>query len=198
MNFIDKIENNSILIIPNTIRNKVLDRLEKSNVIKYVKLMTFNDLKYGLYFDYSNKSIYHVMKHFNLTYNIAKSYIDNLYYIEDEKKDNDKYKYLNTIKEYLVDNNLLENDKLFIPLLKSKTNMYVYGFSSISKFNKHLLDKASKYINYEIITDETDSYKHEVLEFKSIEDEVSFVAESISNLIEKGIDLKKIFITILT
>lgn len=194
MDFIDNIEDNSILIIPNSIRNKVLDKLGKLSLPKNIKIMTFNDFKYGLYFDYSNESIYHIMKYFNLTYNIAKSYIDNLYYIEESEIDNDKYRYLRQIKKYLLENKLLYIDKLFIPLLKSKNKIYVCGFTNINKFNKHLLEKASKYISYEIIKLSTNSYRHEVYEFKTIEEEVAYVAENISRLIASGIDINKIYI----
>ncbi len=194
MDFIKQLENNSILVIPYNLRNKVLEYIESLQEIKYLKIMTFQDLKYGLYYDYRNEAIYHVMKAFNLTYNIAKSYMEMLYYIEDFKKDDPKYNYLESIKNYLLDHNLLENDHLFIPLLKSKKKMYVYGFSNINKFNKHLLDKASKYIDYEIIESNNHHYEHKVYENNTLEDEVSFVAEEISNLINNGVDMNKIYI----
>lgn len=194
MNFVDTIKDNSILIIPNNIKNKVLDKIGTYNDIRNIKIMSFNDLKYGFYFDYGNKTIYEVMKKYNLTYNIAKSYIDMIYFIEDEDKDNDKYHFLKGMKKFLEDNDLLTKDKLFIPLLNSKSKLYVYGFSYINKFNTHLLDKISKYIPYEIIEVKNSDYHHEVYEFKTIEDEVSYVAENISTLIDNGVDINKIYI----
>jgi len=197
MDFLKTIEDNSILIIPNNIKDKILDYIDKNNLLLNIKYMTFNDLKHGLLYSYDNRTIYNLMNKYNLSYSIAKDFIRNTYYITEDNYTNDKLNYLLEIKNYLNDNNLLIKDELFIDLLKSKSKLYVYGFDKeISKFNKYLLKLASEYITVEdIIYKDIKDYKHLVYKASTMEDEVTYVAEEISNLIKDGIPLNKIYIT---
>lgn len=193
MNFIDDIENNSILLIPNNIKNKVLDYINDTNTLKSIKIISFNDLKTGLYYTYNNETIKSIMTKYNINYTIAKTFIENTYYVE--KRSNNKIDNIIEIKEYLNQNNLLIKDDLFIQLLKSRTNLYVYGYTNINKFNNNLLDIASKYINIKKIATTNNDYKHDVYEFNTINEEVLYVADSILALIENGVDINKIYIS---
>ena len=74
--------------------------------------MTFNDLKKGLMYDFNNETIYEVMKHYNVNYGVAKSYLNDTYYIDDS--DNEKINYLREIRDYLDSKNLLIKDKFLI------------------------------------------------------------------------------------
>ena len=78
MDFLNSIEDNSILIIDNNIKFKVLDYINEHKILKSIKLMSFTELKKGLFFDYSNEAIFHVMRKFNLDYELARNYIMNL------------------------------------------------------------------------------------------------------------------------
>ena len=108
---LNKIENNSILIIPNTIKNKVIKELNKKAL--NIKIMPLNELIKKYTFDYNEKTIYHLMKKENIKYDIAKNYIENIYYIEDKNYENIKLDKLVEIKKYLEENNLLIYDNLF-------------------------------------------------------------------------------------
>lgn len=194
MDFIKYIELDSFLLIPSNIKDKVLNYIEDNNLLLNIKIITFNELKKGLFYDYDNKTIYELMKKYNLTYSLAKNYIDNTYYIVEDKYDNEKLNKLLEIKNYLLNNNLLIKDDLFINLLESKNKIYVYGFDYINKYNNYLLEIVKKYIDVEIIDKEIKDYKHIVYEGNNIEEEVLFVAEEISKLIKNGIDINKIYI----
>lgn len=194
MDFIKTLENNSILVVPNNIKNKILDYIEENKLLINIKILTFRELKIGLLYDYTNESIYHIMNKFNVSYDVSKDYINNTYYLIDTKYTEKKLQNILNVKNELISSNLLVIDKLFTSLLKSKTKMYIYGFSQINKFNKYLLDLASKYIEIEKINKEQHEYKHEVFELKTMEDEIVYVAEEISKLIDNNIPLNKIFI----
>ena len=195
MDFINNIEPNSFLLIPFNIKDKVLDYIDKNNLLLNIKIITFNDLKKGLFYDYDNKTIYELMKKENTSYSLAKNYIDNTYYIVEDKYDNKKLNKLLEIKNYLLNNNLLIKDDLFKYLLKSKNKLYVYGFDYIDKYNSYLLDITRKYIEIEIINKENNNYEHTVYEADTIEEEVIFVAEEITKLIKQNIDINKIYIS---
>ena len=194
MDFLKYIEDNSILVIPSNIKNKILDYIDENNLLLNIKLMSFSDLKKGLLYDYDEKTIYNIIKKYNLTFSVAKEYLDNTYYILDDSYENDKLNNLLNIKKFLKENDLLIIDDLFIHLLKSKNKIYVYGFDYINRYNKYLLDLASNYIEIEVLEKEINNYEHDFYEARNIEDEVLFVAAKICDLINSGIPLNKIFI----
>ena len=192
MDFLNNLENNSILVVPNIIKMKILDYIDQNNLLINIKFLTFKELKQGLFYSYTNEAIYEIMKLKNVNLGVAKDYIENTYYLLDEKYDNPKLQDLVNIKNHLDSLNKLKKDNLFVDLLKSKNKMYIYGFSHINKYNNYLLDVASKYIQIEYIPIENKNYSHNVYLLKHIEDEVAYVAEKIANLINDGIPLEKI------
>lgn len=194
MNFIDTLEDNSILIIPNNLKTKVLVYINDHSILKSIKILSFNDLKKGLLFDYETDAIKATMDYLEVSFNVAKSYVSNLYYINENSYDNEKLNGLLKLKNYLTQNNYLKFDVLFKELLKSKSTIYVYGFDYINLFDKHLLSIASEYIDIEVLEKEYTEYEHTVYEFNTIFDEVSFVFEQIITLVDNGTPLDKIFI----
>ena len=194
MDFLKDLENNSILLLPSNIKNKVLDYINDNKLLLNIKLMTFRDLKVGLLYDYTNEAIYHVMKDYNLSFETAKDFINNTYYVEDKDYKNDKLNTIVKIKKELDKNELLIRDPLFINLLKSKSKMYIYGFTTINKLQDYLLNLASQYIETEPKDKEANDYKHEAYRLPTLEDEVSYVAEKISDLISAGVELDYIYL----
>lgn len=194
MDFLKTLDNNSILLVPNNIKNKILKYIDDNKLLINIKLMTFRDLKVGLLYDYKSDAIYHVMKSESVSYETAKDFINNTYYLNEESyKDNKLNKILN-IKNDLKVNELLIEDPLFINLLKSKSKMYIYGFTSINKLQDYLLELVSKHIDVISLNPEFNSFKHEAIKLPTLEDEVIYVAEKISELINQGIPLNKIYL----
>ncbi len=183
---------NTILIIPNIIKEKVLKTLEQKE-LKNIKLLTFNDLKKGLFFTYKSETIYYLMNKLNIKPEIAKEYLNNLYYIDE--KNNEKMNFLKELKNDLDNKNMLIYDKLFINLLKNYDNLVVYNFDYISSFNKYILDKIKDIINIKIINKNYNNYKHNVYFCDTIYDEITFICEEIKKLQEKNIPLDKIYIS---
>ncbi len=194
MDFLTKLNNNSILILPSNLKRKVLEYINNNSLLLNIKFMSFSDLKKRLMFDYNDEAINYLMKKYSLSYDIAKEYINNIYYIDKDTYDNQKLNKLVSIKNELNNQGLLIKDNLFTNLLKSKDIIYVYGYDYINKFDNHLLELAKKYINYEIINKTYNDYKHKVYEVDTLNNEVAFIAEGISKLIEKGTPLNKIYI----
>lgn len=193
MNILKCIEENSILIIPASLRNKVLKYFNDEEIFNNVKIITFNDLKKGLMFDYTNETINYVMSNYNTSYQVSKEYINSLYYLDDSIE-NEKFVFLTKLKNDLDDNSLLIYDNLYENFLESKNKLYVFGFNFIESFNRHLLDIASKYIDIEYLEKNEENFEHTVYGFRSMDEEVQFVAENIAKLLSKGIDPNDIFI----
>lgn len=186
------LEENSILIIPYIIKEKVLQLLEEQD-FKNIKILTFNDLKKGLFFDYNNYTIKYIIDKLNIKPEIAKEYLENLYYINE--LDNEKMIFLKNLKEDLDNNKMLIYDKLFIKLLNNYNNLIVYNFDYISSFDKYLLNKIKDIINIKIINKTYNEYKHIVYSFDNAYEEICFVCEKIKELQNKNIPLNKIYIS---
>ena len=170
-----------IIICNNDQKESLLKENKELNNIKYYTLSEF--IK-NLYFDYDYKTILYVMKKYNVKYDIAVEYLDNLIYVEDKKYDIEKLDFLVDLKKDLIDNKLL----IFNPSFNTNEEII---YERLSKFNKYLL-KNIKYIEKK---KESNNYKPTIYEFNDIDEEVTFVADSISKLINDGVPISNIKLT---
>ena len=182
-----KLENNSILIIPNQIKNKKI--LELNNELLNIKIMSLNELIKKCKFDYDEKTIYHLMKKENIKYDIAKNYIENIYYIENKEYDNIKLNKLVNIKNYLEENNLLIYDNLFKEYIKNKK---IYIYNDLNKYQSKIIEELKNIAEVIILEKEYNNYTPVIHEFNNITEEVNFVANEICKLIDNNIDINKI------
>ena len=185
---LDKIENNSILIIPNTIKNKVIKELNKKTL--NIKIISLKELIKKYTFDYNEKTIYYLMKKESIKYDIAKNYIENIYYIEDKNYENIKLDKLVEIKKYLEENNLLIYDNLFKKYIKNK-KIYIY-YNYINKYEEKILNEIKKETQVELLKHEYNNYTPVIHEFSNITEEITFIANKICELLEQNIDINKI------
>ena len=177
--------NNSIYIVPNNIKNKLLLELSKEEELKNIKFFSLEEFRNNMTFTYDEKTIYHVMKKYSYKYENAKIILDNLRYIGSEKYDDKKLLELSKIKKDINDL-LIYNDR-FENYIKNK-KIYVYGYDFIDKYDLGLLKK----YDYEIIKTDTGSSIHKVVKFDNIFDEVIYVSNKIRELLNNNIDINKI------
>lgn len=180
------IKNNTIIICSSNYKIQLLKNIKKLINIKFISMDEF--IK-SYYFDYDEKSILYLIKKYNIKYEVALEYLENLIYIEDKKYNNDKLDFLVNIKKELIDNNLLIFNSKFKSFISNK-DIIIYNYS-LSKFEKYLL----KDIKYNVVEKENKNYKPTIYEFDSMEEEIEFVAYKISELINSGIDINNIKLT---
>lgn len=193
MDFKTIVEDNLLIICDNDIKEKMLSFLNAEKNIYDIKFMNINEVVKKLYFDYDKESIYYLMNKYNLTYEIAKIYIDNMYYIDDKEYKNDKLNMLVKYKKELEENNLLIKDPLFIDYIKNKKIKVC--MRKISKYNNYVFNILRNYTSVEIYDFKYDNYKHKVYEFDYLDKEIEYVAYSICELIDSGVDINKIKIS---
>ena len=191
MEFLKDIKEDTVLIIPNILKTKVLEFINTLDKLVNVKIYSLDEVKKHLYFSYDEKAILYLMNKYNYKYEVSKTLIDNMYFVEDKKYSSNKLNELVHLKEELDNLSLLKKDKLFFNYLNSK-KIIVYGYDFIDKFNKRML---SRFNNVEFIGTVTDSKEFIVYENNTIFDEVNFVFSKVSSLIEEGIDINKIKLT---
>lgn len=184
-------KNNSIIITSNTSKKDIL--CSNNNKLSYYKIYTLSEFNKLYYFDYNEKTIYYIMNKYNVKYEIAKIYINNLYYINNDTYTNSKLKFLFELKQELINNKLLKINKLFKNFLNNK-DIVIYNLP-ISKELNNLITSLSKNNNVEIINDKTNTYTHQIYEIDTIENEILFVANKITELLKNNISIENIYLT---
>ncbi len=177
---------NKIIIIKDGLKSHILDLINKSKKLINVKIITLSELKKKYYFDYDKETIYYVCNKYNVISDVAKMYIENLYYIKDV--DNDKIKFLNEIKKDLINNGLLYENKLFKEYLK-RNNVILYDLKNIDKFYENIFNELE---NKEVIDYEHKTTIKKLYKAKNKEEEIFFVCSEICKLIKNGININNI------
>ncbi len=192
MDFIREIENDTLLIIPNALKNKVLTYINSLNRLISIKIYNMEEIKKHIFFDYSIDAILYLMEQYHYKYEVSKTLIDNMYYIENKSYVSDKLNELVKLKKELFEHNLLKKDTLFKTFAANK-KVIVYGYSYIDNFMKKMLS----YFNDVTYMDEKKENNKEFTVYESVTvfDEVNFIFSKIATLIDKGIDINKIKIT---
>lgn len=174
----------NIVVCDNYKKEKLLKEYSKKRIINDNKFYTFKELKKKLFFDYDYKTLEYIIKKYKVNINIAKIYVENMYYLMDV--DTKKIKFLNELKNELISNNLLKIDNRFRNFLKNK-EIVVYK-DSLTKEELHIL----KGFKYRLISKENEEYEHVIYESSTIEEEIEFVLRKIKELISKGVSLNNI------
>lgn len=176
------IKDNTLLIIPNEIKEEMVLKITSENNLLDVKYISLEEL-YKNFFYYDIKAIYYLMDKYKFKYEVALTYLDNMFYVNDDFED-DKLKLLlklkDEVKDYIISNR--------IDIYKNR-NIVVYGYD-LSKFDLEILKKLSN--NIEVIKDEV-KYKHnKIYQFKTLEKEVEFVFDKIVDLLKNNININNI------
>ena len=179
----DNTNKQRLVICDTNYKNEILRSIKK---LVNIKFMSMNDFIKSYYFDYDEKTILYLIKKYNIKYEIALEYLNNLIYIEDKKYNNEKLDFLVTLKHELIENNLLIFNNKFKKYISDK-EIIIYKYS-LNKFEKYLL----KNIDYELIENKKNNYTPKIYEFNTIEEEVEFVAKEISKLINNGVEINNI------
>src|SRR5574344_784671 len=189
----DNINKETVIICNNDNKLELLNKMNESNKIYPIHFLTMNELIKRYYFDYDEKTIYNVMKQYKVNEDIAKIYIDNIYYIDNIGYKSEKLNKLVDIKKDLLDNQLLILDNEFKEYIKT-VDIIIYKLD-INKYQKRLLDEINSITNVKVIDKYYNNYKHTVYSFNTIDEEVEYVAYQICDLINNGIDINNIKIT---
>ncbi len=193
MNFKDYIKDKVIFIVPNDFKTDLLKIINKEDSLYDIKIYSLTDLKTKLLFTYDEKTMFYLMKNYNMSYSYAKDVLNNIYKISFDEENNN-LKFFLDIKKDLIKNNLIIYDKYFLNTFKNY-KVYVYGFNYIYKFDQKLLDiiNTSSKINY--IKEEEKNYEHNILSFNNINEEIEYIANDIIKNINDGININNIYLT---
>lgn len=185
---INNIKDNIILIVPNNIKEEVLKKIRDLNNKLNIKIFNLEEFIKKLTIDFNEETIYQTMLNYNINYSIANLYLKNIKYVEE---DNNNYKLHNLFNIKNNINKYLIKDNLFKKLINKK-EIIIYGYDYITKYQYHILENVE---NIKVINKKYSNYNHNVYKFNTLEEEVIFVAEEISKLLNNNIDINNIFIS---
>ena len=160
-----KISDNSLVICPNIIKENILLDLSNKKELINVKFMDINEFKKNYYGTYKNDAMYFLLKNFNINYDVAKEYLDNIFY---------GYNKLNDVYNDLKANDLLVFNPYFRGELENK-NIVVIGYNNLDKCLINILNKYKA----EFRTEVNGELKPQVYEFNTMDEEINYVANDI-------------------
>lgn len=178
MSFIDEIDKETLIISNGNIKEVIMNM----QILKPIKYLSIKEFIHKYYFDYDEKTIMYIVNKYNVRYDIASKYLENIYYVENEQYNNTKLDFLVDLKNDLINNNLLIYDDMFKRYLK-RIKIILYDI----EINEFLMEIFSNY-DYQVIDREYKYYEHVVYEFDNMEEEITYVANSICELIDKKIE----------
>lgn len=185
-----KFTDNSIYIVPNSLKIKLLEILSKTDKIYNITFISLEELEKHYFFDIKNEALLYLLEKTNENIDVLKLMLKNLYKIDLTK--NYKETKLNNLKDLyydLLENNYLIFDKGYKDYLLTK-EIYILGYSMLEPYQKKMLDDINT--NYLNITSSLSI--NTIYKYHSMKDEVIATALKIRKLNSKGINYKKIFI----
>ena len=180
-----------IIVCDSYKKNELLKK--NSNKLSNMKYMSKKEFIHKFYFDYDKRTIYELCKEYGFNYENSKIYLDNIYYIEDKYYGVEKLDKLVSIKKYLDSNNLLIYDNLFREYLRN--NKVVFDSINLNKFDNMMINELKNITSVKVIEKEYNHYNHDVIEFKTMDEEVEYVCIKICELIDNGVSINKIKIS---
>ena len=176
------------VVAPRSIHKDLLVALRKENLFSNVKLISKEELIKYLYPTQNSDSLIYLMKEKGYSYEVARTYLQDLTFVNSDSS-NPKIHFLYSLKE-----ELLKNELLYVPLENelSGTNIEIIGYPKEDNELRFILDNLHISYTYK---DETDNGKsHPLYCFDKIEDEVYYVLNEIASLLDKGTNIKDIYI----
>ncbi len=176
-----------LIICPNEEKLRILKSLQSQNTLFNQKYMTIEEFQNNYFFSYDEKALYYLMDHYHLHIDVAKIYLNSLYGIEDEKTyHKKKLIFLQSLKKELISNHLLEINPSFHDYLKD-TEIEIKEYFELEKYQELALGKKIEVPNTTLST--------KVMEYETIEEEISGTCIMIRQLLEKGIPFNKIYLS---
>ena len=176
----------------------ICDNETKEQILKNQKdfknyiFLTYDELKNKLTFTVDKKAIFKIMNYYNVSYFMAKEYINGVKLIENKEYNIPKLDSLVSIYNYLNQNGYIYKDKFF------KNRLSIFPVTFINPDNNKdylkLKEEVTKYTNVYEYTFAKNKNQPVVYEFDNILEESLFIFNKIIDLVNKGVSLNKIFI----
>lgn len=187
----------TISVIPGYKKKNVLYHYALKKELIPIKYMSLEEFLKNVTNQPKKEAIYYLMKDLHLSYALASVYLENIPRITYvEKSTHPNVKKLLEIKQYLEDNHLLEDHKIFQKYIQCKQIQIEDNF--LTKEQKSIFKHIQNEAFVTIIESQAEIHTHPLYAFDSIEEEISFVASSIAKNLKSGKSIHQIYLTNVT
>ena len=175
------------VVAPKYLHKYLLNELRKDDPFLDLSIISKEDLNRSINYSNSEDALLYLIKEKKYPYDIAKHYLEYLPYVV--SGDNPKTKFLLSIKEELI-----EKGYLIEPIKENYSNIKVdvIGYYPIDFELIELFKELN--IEYHFVNNQNINKEMIINNFEKIEDEVYFVLNEIASLIDKGEDIRNIYI----
>ncbi|HIS38761.1 MAG TPA: PD-(D/E)XK nuclease family protein [Candidatus Onthousia faecavium] len=185
-----KLIDNSIYIVPNTLKVKILKWLALNKRLYNITFMTKEEFNKHYFYKIKEEAVLYLLMNTEENLETIRTILSNLYAVSLEEDYQDlKLQKLQKILKELKDNNYLEFDYSFKSYVRTK-NILVLGYPFLEPFEK----KIFKDLKAEILEIEGNHKLTNVFRYSSLKDEVIGLAIKIRELNLQGISYNKIFL----
>ena len=108
-----ELNTNTIIIVKNNQKKELIKQINQEN-LSNIKIISLEEFRMKYYFTYDNKAIYYLMKKYNYQLDVAKMYLSHLYEVKSEDFNSKKIKKIISLKEELLNNNMLITKNYFL------------------------------------------------------------------------------------
>ena len=185
-----KFTDNSIYVVPNSLKLKLLDILSKDSKIYNITFISLEELEKHYFFDIKEDALLYLLDKTNENIDVLRLILKNLYKIDITKEY--KESKLNNLKSLYYDlknNNYIIFDNGYKEYLLTK-NIFILGYSMLEPYEREMLDS----INTNYLDISSDLSIDTVYKYHSMKDEVIDTALKIRELNSKGVSYNKIFL----
>ncbi len=190
MEILDYIKDKTIIVCNSSYKKYILDKVSDSDKVYHLKFYSRKDFIDHYYFSYDYLTISYVMEKYNVSYDTACIYLNNLVYVNGDS-DFSNLKFLYNLKEELISEKLLYFDDSFTNYLKDYHILFV-GIPYFTKLEEDMIKKLKLTNSLEIVNDNNKYVREIVYHATYMEDEISFVCDRISSLLHDGVDINRI------
>lgn len=179
-----------LILCPEATKKIILEDLEKSSHLYKIKFMNINNFINNYFYQYDEKANIFLMDKYNIIKDVSDVYLENMYFIDEEKiYKNNKLQDLKNKKQELINNNLLIFNTTFKKYISSK-QIIVLNYPKLEKYIVNVLQE----LNATFINFNQKEKALKVYGYNNIEDELNAMFQRVIKLIKKGISLNKIHI----
>ena len=187
-----QLHDNSIYIVPNQLKMRLLEYLMTKNEVLNITFYTLENFLDHYLYKIKDEAVLYLLENTNKNYETIKTVLSNLYQLNLSASytyDYPKLKKLQEILLLLKDNDYLEYDETFKEYLKTKA-IYILGYDLLEPYQLEIFKKERANI-----IQVTPTYKLEkVYKYPDLKAEIIGVATKIRELNLKGVSYDKIFL----
>ncbi len=187
----DYIDKEVLYIVKDQHKEKIIERLSRSTSLVKMKVLSWSEFIKNYVFDYNEEAFVYLYQVKKIKPEITSIYLENMYYVDTNKKYTSfKLNQLKELKKELFAKNLLKTNPSFLNLVKRK-KILVDSYT-LDDYKKKLLNEISTITEVIYLTPpKKEKNLPLVYRFDTMEEEVRFVARSITEMHLKGIPFSK-------